>query len=66
MELKVTIQYLNLDKRETDYFLSDVEHQDAPHVDVDLSDEFIERYKEAVDNYDGVQAELDLMFRSKQ
>lgn len=66
MELKVTVQYLNLDKRETDYFLSDVEHTDVMHVDVDLSDEFIERYKEAVDNYDGVQAELDLMFRSKQ
>lgn len=62
----MTVQYLNLDKRETDYFLSDVEHTDVMHVDVDLSDEFIERYKEAVDNYDGVQAELDLMFRSKQ
>ena len=57
--------YLNVDKRDNDYFLTDVEVADARYVDVDLSDEFIKRYKEAVDNYDGVQAELELMFTSK-
>ena len=61
----MTFMYLNVDKRDNDYFLTDVEVADARYVDVDLSDEFIKRYKEAVDNYDGVQAELELMFTSK-
>lgn len=62
----MTFMYLNNDTRETDFFLSDVEVPQSKYVEVDLSDEFIERYREAVDNYDGIQAELELMYKSKE
>lgn len=62
----MTFQYLNVDVRDPDYFLTDVEVKDVRSVEVDLSDEFIQRYKEAVDNYDGLQAELDLIFSGKE
>lgn len=61
----MTFRYLNVDQRTPDYFLSEAEIADVRSVDVDLSDEFIKRYEEAVNNYDGIQAELDLMFTSR-
>lgn len=61
----MTFMYLNEDTREIDYFLSDAATAGVASVEVDLSDGFIERYKEAVNNYDGVQAELELIFKSK-
>ena len=62
----MTFMYLNNDTRPTDYFLSEVEVAQTKFVEVDLSDEFINRYREAVDNYDGVQAELELIYKSKE
>lgn len=59
----MTFKYLNVEPRNTDYWLGDVEGEYS--VEVDLSDEFINRYREAVDNYDGVQAELELMFNAR-
>lgn len=56
------VMYLNEDTRERDYWLTEI---DEAGVLVDLSDEFLERYKEAVDNYDGVQAELELIYKGK-
>lgn len=61
----MTFMYLNNDRRETDYFLTEAATPDVDSVEVDLSEEFLDRYKEAVDNYDGIQAELDLMYRGK-
>lgn len=62
----MTFQYLNIDVRDPDYFLSEVEVADVRSAEVDLSDEFIQRYREAVDNYDGIQAELELIFSGKE
>jgi hypothetical protein len=62
----LTFQYLNVDVRDPDYFLTDVEVKEVRSAEVDLSDEFIQRYKEAVDNYDGIQAELELIFSGKE
>lgn len=61
----MTFRYLNVDQRTPDYFLSEAEVADTRAVEVELSDEFINRYHEAVNNYDGVQAELELMFTSR-
>lgn len=59
------IMYLIEDARPLDYWLSDA--QDNPSArEVDLSDEFIERYHEAVMDYDGIQAELELIYKSKE
>jgi hypothetical protein len=62
----LTFQYLNVDVRDPDYFLTEAEVADVRSAEVDLSDEFIQRYKEAVDNYDGIQAELELIFSGKE
>jgi hypothetical protein len=62
----MTFQYLNVDVRDPDYFLTEAEVADVRSAEVDLSDEFIQRYKEAVDNYDGIQAELELIFSGKE
>lgn len=59
----MTFMYLNEDTREKDYWLTEIEETG---VAVDLSDEFIQRYREAVDNYDGIQAELELIYKSKE
>ena len=59
----MTFMYLNNDTREEDYWLTEIEEGGHP---VDLSDEFIQRYREAVDVYDGVQAELELIYKSKE
>lgn len=61
----MTFMYLTEDTREIDFFLSEATNPGDQSVEVDLSDEFIARYKEAVDLYDGVQAELDLIYKSK-
>ncbi len=61
----MTFRYLNVDQRTPDYFLSEAEVKDTRSVDVDLSDEFIKRYHDAVNEYDGLQAELELMFTSR-
>lgn len=59
------LMYLNEDARPLDYWLSD--SNDNPNArEVDLSDEFIERYHEAVMDYDGIQAELELIYKSKE
>lgn len=58
----MTVMYLNEDPRERDYWLTELEEGG---VVVDLSEEFLERYREAVDLYDGVQAELELIYKSK-
>lgn len=58
----MTAIYLNVDARERDYWLTEIEQG----VLVDLSDEFMERYREAVDLYDGIQAELELIYKSKE
>jgi hypothetical protein len=62
----LTFQYLNVDVRDPDYFLTEAEVADVRSAEVDLSDEFIQRYREAVDNYDGIQAELELIFSGKE
>ncbi len=60
----MTVMYLVEDVREPDYFLHDAEiHNGRP---VDLSDDFIERYEEAGRLYDGIQAELELIYKSKE
>ena len=60
----MTVMYLNEDNRTPDYWLA--EDMSSPGtVEVDLSDEFITRYEEAVMNYDGIQAELELIYKSK-
>jgi hypothetical protein len=61
----MTFRYLNVDQRTPDYFLSEAEVKDTRSVDVDLSDEFLKRYEEVVNEYDGIQAELELMFTSR-
>lgn len=59
------LMYLNEDARPLDYWLSD--NKDNPNArEVDLSDEFIERYHEAVMDYDGVQSELELIYKAKE
>lgn len=58
----MTATYLCEDSREKDYFLS--EHRTDGEL-VDLSDDFLARYQEAVNLYDGVQAELELIYKSK-
>lgn len=58
------IMYLIEDARPLDYWLS--EHQEPMSREVDLSDEFVERYHEAVMDYDGIQAELELIYKSKE
>lgn len=59
------LMYLNEDARPLDYWLD--EYQTSPNArEVDLSDEFIERYHEAVMDYDGIQAELELIYKSKE
>lgn len=59
----MTATYLHVDTREQDYWITEIEDNG---VLVDLSDEFIQRYREAVDNYDGIQAELELIYKSKE
>jgi hypothetical protein len=59
----LTATYLHVDTREQDYWITEIEDNG---VLVDLSDEFIQRYREAVDNYDGIQAELELIYKSKE
>lgn len=59
------LMYLIEDARPLDYWLSDAKDQPLAR-EVDLSDEFIERYHEAVMNYDGIQAELELIYKSKE
>lgn len=59
----MTAIYLNVDAREQDYWLTEIEEGG---VLVDLSDDFMQRYREAVDNYDGIQAELELIYKSKE
>lgn len=59
------LMYLNEDARPLDYWLSDA-HDNPSAREVDLSDEFIERYHEAVMDYDGIQAELELIYKSKE
>jgi hypothetical protein len=59
------LMYLNEDSRSLDYWLDDT--ATTPNArEVDLSDEFIERYHEAVMDYDGIQAELELIYKSKE
>ncbi len=59
------LMYLNEDSRPLDYWLDDT--ATTPNArEVDLSDEFIERYHEAVMDYDGIQAELELIYKSKE
>lgn len=59
----MTVMYLNNDVREQDYWLSEVEDTGLM---VDLSEDFMQRYREAVDLYDGIQAELELIWKSKE
>lgn len=61
----MTFMYLNEDTREIDYFLSEAATPAINSVEVDLSEDFLSRYREAVDLYDGVQAELELIYKSK-
>lgn len=61
----MTFMYLNNDVRDPDFFLTEAATTGVDSVEVDLSEEFIERYREAVDNYDGIQAELELMYKGK-
>lgn len=57
------IMYLNEDTR-PDFWLGD---EDTPFArEVDLSDEFVKEYEEAVMNYDGIQAQLELIWKSKE
>lgn len=59
------LMYLNEDARPLDFWLDD--SPTTPNSrEVDLSDEFIERYHEAVMDYDGIQAELELIYKSKE
>jgi len=62
----MTVMYLNVDSRDPDYWLTEDVVKGTRSVEVDLSDEFIERYDEAGRIYDGLQAELDLMYTSKE
>lgn len=62
----MTIMYLNVDVRDPDYWLTEAATPGTRSVEVDLSDEFIERYDEAGRIYDGLQAELDLIYSSKE
>jgi len=52
------------DARPMDFWLSP--HPQVDSREVDLSDEFMERYHEAVMDYDGIQAELELIYKSKE
>jgi hypothetical protein len=61
----MTAIYLHNDTREQDYWLSEIEGEPTGTL-VDLSDEFMQRYREAVDNYDAIQAELELIYKSKE
>jgi hypothetical protein len=57
--------YLIEDTRPLDFWLD--ESKNSPNArEVDLSDEFVERYHEAVMDYDGIQAELELIYKSKE
>ena len=58
----MTAIYLNVDSRDRDYWLTEIEEG----VLVDLSEDFMTRYREAVDLYDGIQAELELIYKSKE
>lgn len=58
------IMYLIEDARPVDYWLSENKEMDGREVDI--SDEFMERYHEAVMDYDGIQAELELIYISKE
>ncbi len=62
----MTIMYLNVDVRDPDYWLTEDVVKGSRSVEVDLSDEFIERYDEAGRVYDGLQAELELIYTSKE
>ena len=62
----MTIMYLNVDVRDPDYWLTEEAVKGTRGVEVDLSDEFIERYDEAGRVYDGLQAELELIYTSKE
>lgn len=58
------VMFLVEDVREPDYFLNETEiHRGVP---VDLSDEFVGRYEEAGRLYDSLQAELELIYKSKE
>ena len=57
--------YLIADVREPDYWLTEEEPAGQRAHLVDLSPEFMERYEEAGRLYDGVQAELELIYNSK-
>jgi hypothetical protein len=56
--------YLVEDTRTPDFFLS--ENEVPAGREVDLSEDFIQRYEEAVNVYDGIQAELELIYKSKE
>lgn len=60
----MTIMYLNMDARDPDYWLTEEINKNGREVD--LSDEFIDRYDEAGRVYDGIQAELELIYKSKE
>lgn len=62
----MTTMYLNVDARDPDYWLTEEAVKGTRSVEVDLSDEFIERYDEAGRVYDGLQAELELIYSSKE
>lgn len=61
----MTLMYLNEDNRPLDYWLDEAKTSENAR-EVDLSDEFVERYHEAVMDYDGIQAELELIYKSKE
>lgn len=60
----MTIMHLLSDVREPDYWLTDEPSKHSRQVD--LSDEFIERYEDAGREYDGIQAELELIYKMKE
>lgn len=62
----MTIMYLVEDTRPVDFWLKEAADPGDGSREVDLSEEFITRYHEAVMDYDGVQAELELIYKSKE
>jgi hypothetical protein len=63
----MTATYLIADNREPDYWLNDDPASAQRNgLLVDLSEDFISRYDEANRLYDGIQAELELIYKSKE
>lgn len=62
----MTVMYLVEDSRPVDFWLTETQADQPNAREVDLSDEFIDRYHDSVQMYDGVQAELELIYKSKE